>query len=149
MQENRPDVINALITADPPSTARPYLFFSQSKDGQAAAKKFMERQAERKVDLDPAASTQTFQAQGQARDEWGKSASRASYVEKLRRVNHPTLIVNGNDDIMVPTVNSYAMAQAIPKSQLIIYPDSGHGAIFQYADLFVQHASTFLDRSDF
>jgi pimeloyl-ACP methyl ester carboxylesterase len=46
---------------------------------------------------------------------------------------------------MVPTLNSYHMAQAIPKAQLIIYPDSGHGSQYQYPELFLSHAKTFLD----
>jgi pimeloyl-ACP methyl ester carboxylesterase len=50
---------------------------------------------------------------------------------------------------MVSTVNSYTLSQAIPNGQLIIYPDSGHGALFQYADLFVDHVNRFLDHDDF
>jgi pimeloyl-ACP methyl ester carboxylesterase len=52
--------------------------------------------------------------------------------------------VNGNNDIMVPSINSYTLAQVIPNAQLILYPDSGHGAIFQYAKLFAEHANLFL-----
>jgi pimeloyl-ACP methyl ester carboxylesterase len=55
------------------------------------------------------------------------------------------LVVHGHHDIMQPTINAFMMAQRIPQAQLIIYPDSGHGAIFQYPGLFVDHASRFLD----
>src|SRR3546814_20111386 len=48
---------------------------------------------------------------------------------------------------MIPTINSYTLAQHIPNAQLILYPDSGHGAHFQYPDLFVKHAALFLDAS--
>jgi pimeloyl-ACP methyl ester carboxylesterase len=54
-------------------------------------------------------------------------------------------VVNGNDDIMVPTVNAFTLSQHIPNAQLIIYPDSGHGALFQYPKLFVTHTTIFLD----
>ncbi len=54
-------------------------------------------------------------------------------------------MVNGRRDIMIPTINSYLLAQHLPNAQLIVYPDSGHGSIFQYPDLFVSQAARFLD----
>lgn len=65
----------------------------------------------------------------------------------LATITQPTLVVNGNHDIMVPTVNSYLLAQHIPNAELIIYPDSGHGSLFQYPGLFVAHVARFLDPS--
>ena len=59
--------------------------------------------------------------------------------------NQPTLVVNGHNDIMVPTINSFTLSQKIPNAQLIIYPDSGHGSLFQFPELFVTHATIFLD----
>ena len=56
-----------------------------------------------------------------------------------------TLVVNGHSDIMVPTINSFTLSQKIPNAQLIIYPDSGHGSLFQFPELFVTHATIFLD----
>jgi hypothetical protein len=55
------------------------------------------------------------------------------------------IVINGRHDIMQPTSNSYLMAQHIPKAQLIICPDSGHGALFQYPRLFVDHVARFPD----
>jgi len=52
--------------------------------------------------------------------------------------------VNGNNDIMIPTINSYILEQHLPNAQLILYPDSGHGSQFQYPELLVEHASLFL-----
>ena len=54
------------------------------------------------------------------------------------------LVVNGKEDIMVPTANSYDLFQHLPNARLLLYPDSGHGALFQYADLFVQEALALL-----
>lgn len=147
MQAPRQDVVDALSLGDH-SKARAYLFFSQSENGQAEAKAFLARTGERKRDLDPESSIQTMQAQSEAIGEWGLLDSHTDFLAKLRTLEHPTLVVNGNDDIMVATPNSYTLAQAIPKAQLVIYPDSGHGALFQYADLLVQHINLFLDQSD-
>jgi len=63
----------------------------------------------------------------------------------IRQIRQPTLVINGNDDIMVPTINSYHMAQAIPNAQLIIYPDAGHGSQYQYPGRFLVHVREFLD----
>ncbi|WP_369683640.1 alpha/beta fold hydrolase [Pseudomonas gingeri] len=53
--------------------------------------------------------------------------------------------MNGSNDIMMPTVNSYAMFKHVPNAQLSLYPDSGHGSIFQYNDLFVSQVNKFLE----
>jgi pimeloyl-ACP methyl ester carboxylesterase len=63
----------------------------------------------------------------------------------LKTITQPTLVVNGHRDIMVPTINSYHLAQHIPTAQLIVYPDSGHASLFQYPELFVSHVGLFLD----
>ena len=46
---------------------------------------------------------------------------------------------------MVPIINSFTLSQKIPNSQLIVYPDSGHGSLFQFPELFVIHGRIFLD----
>jgi pimeloyl-ACP methyl ester carboxylesterase len=55
----------------------------------------------------------------------------------LKAITQPTLIVHGNDDTMFPSGNAYAMFKAMNTAQLIMYPDSGHGAIFQHHRAFV------------
>ncbi len=45
---------------------------------------------------------------------------------------------------MVPTTNSFALARRLPDSDLVIYPDAGHGGIFQYHQQFVERALAFL-----
>jgi pimeloyl-ACP methyl ester carboxylesterase len=63
----------------------------------------------------------------------------------LREIKQPTFILNGVDDVMIPTINAYQMALNIPNAQLFIYPDAGHGAQFQYPERFVKHAIQFLN----
>ena len=62
----------------------------------------------------------------------------------LREIEHPTFILNGVHDVMIPTVNSFYMARNIPNAQLFIYPDAAHGAQFQYPARFLGHARQFL-----
>ena len=64
----------------------------------------------------------------------------------LSVVKQPVLVVNGDADRMVPTVNTHDLARRLPNSQLIIYPDAGHGGLFQFHAEFVPSALAFLDR---
>jgi pimeloyl-ACP methyl ester carboxylesterase len=65
-------------------------------------------------------------------------------VSQLKLIKQPVLVVNGSNDIVVPTINSYILFQNIPNAKLSLYPDSGHGAIFEYAALFLAEAIPFL-----
>lgn len=121
-----------------------YLFFSPSASSQAAGKAFWERRHLRRNEIDPPSSAQTTKAQQAAIAEWRKV--RGERFGELEKIAQPTLVVNGNRDIMVPTINSFTLSQHIPNAQLIIYPDSGHASHFQYPDLFLAHARLFLDR---
>jgi pimeloyl-ACP methyl ester carboxylesterase len=63
-----------------------------------------------------------------------------SLVAELRTIKQPTFIVNGSNDIMVPTIRLLDMLQHIPNAQLIVYPDAGHAAHYQYPELFLKHS---------
>jgi pimeloyl-ACP methyl ester carboxylesterase len=82
-------------------------------------------------------------AQIEAMDKWGVQQD-GSY-DYLKIIKQPTLVVNGSNDVIMPTVNSFIMEQTIPDAELILYPDSNHGSQFQYPALFVKHARLFLD----
>ena len=78
-------------------------------------------------------------AQLQALSAWGKKAP-----ADLSQIRQPVLVVNGDNDRMVPTINTHDLARRLPNSQLIIYPDAGHGGIFQFHAEFVMKALGFL-----
>jgi pimeloyl-ACP methyl ester carboxylesterase len=60
-------------------------------------------------------------------------------------ITQPTLVVNGNNDMIVYTVNSLILQQNLPNAQLILYPDSSHGSQYQCPALFVADVTRFLD----
>lgn len=120
-----------------------FLFFEPSETSQRAGRAFWQRRHERTEDIDPPSSEVTMKAQRAAIVEW--SEPKGERYAELAAITQPTLVVHGHHDIMQPPVNAYTLAQRIPQAQLIIYPDSGHGAIFQYPGLFVNHAARFLD----
>jgi pimeloyl-ACP methyl ester carboxylesterase len=120
-----------------------YLFFRPTPTSQAAGRAFWERRHLRKKDVDRPSTPQTLAAQRAAATAWREV--RGERFAELREISQPTLVVNGNHDVMIPTFNSYVLSQHIPRAQLVIYPDSGHGALFQFSDVFVAHGRMFLN----
>ena len=118
-----------------------FLFFSPTPTSQAAADAFLGRLDERTPqDRDTPVSNESIGAQLTALAKWELGTSPAG----LATVAQPVLVVNGDEDIMLPTINSFDLAQSLPNAQLSIYPDAGHGGIFQHHDLFVQQTLGFL-----
>jgi pimeloyl-ACP methyl ester carboxylesterase len=117
-----------------------FLFFSPTTTSQAAADAFLARLDERTGDRDTPVTNETIGAQLTALAKWEQGTSPAG----LTAVDKPVLVVNGDDDTMLPTISSFHLAELLPDVQLSIYPDSGHGGIFQYHDLFVAQALDFL-----
>jgi pimeloyl-ACP methyl ester carboxylesterase len=115
------------------------LFFRPSKDSQKAADAFLSRLSERKEDRDVAVTNEAIHAQVTAITKWGMAATGS-----LGAIKQPVLVVNGDNDIMAPTINSMELARKLPNAELSIFPDAGHGAIFQYHDVFVDQALRFL-----
>jgi pimeloyl-ACP methyl ester carboxylesterase len=122
-----------------------YLFFAPSETSQAAGRAFWDRRHGR-ADQDVPSSMAAMGAQADAIAGWGVVPETDRYGQ-LKKIKQPVLVVNGHDDIMVPSINSFILQQHIPNATLIIYPDSGHGAIFQYPDLFVSLTRVFSSKS--
>jgi len=120
-----------------------YLFFEPTPSSQAAGREFWLRRNTR-VDQDRPSSLAAMAAQAAAIGAWGTVPLDDRY-KALQAIKQTTLVVNGKHDLLVPTVNSYILQQHLPNATLIIYPDSGHGAIFQFADAFARETNRFLN----
>jgi pimeloyl-ACP methyl ester carboxylesterase len=119
------------------------VFFTRSEASQSAGRAFLRRFRRRVAGRDPEVGDRVAPAQISAIDKWG--APRSHAFDYLREIAHPTLVVNGSNDVIIYTVNSFILQQNLPKAQLIVYPDSNHGSQYQYPALFVADVTRFLD----
>ncbi|MET7696513.1 alpha/beta hydrolase [Streptomyces sp. NPDC005485] len=132
------DTLRALLTLQDP---KQFLFFTRTPNGIRAGKEFLARLKERTKDRDKVISLIAYRSQLKAIHRWGLAQPQDLSVIKI-----PVLVANGDNDRMVPTPNSYDMDRRLPNSELVIYPDGGHGGIFQYHEQFVPTALEFFGR---
>jgi pimeloyl-ACP methyl ester carboxylesterase len=130
------DTIGGLLTLTDP---KQFLFFTRTPNGRRAGKEFLARLKERTQNRDKAISLRSYAAQLKAIHRWG-----LQQPSDLSVIHQPVLVANGESDKMVPTTNSADLARRLPDSELVIYPDAGHGGIFQYHAQFVPKALDFL-----
>jgi pimeloyl-ACP methyl ester carboxylesterase len=130
------DMLRAALNRSDP---KEFLFFNRNAAGKPAARAFVNRLKERTADRDAPIKVAAFQTQLKAIKKWGRSTP-----DDLSTITQPTLIANGDNDRMVPSILSEDLHRRIKGSELIIYPDSGHGAIFQYHEKFAPVAVEFL-----
>jgi pimeloyl-ACP methyl ester carboxylesterase len=130
------DTARGLLTRRDP---KEFLFFTRTPNGRAAAKEFLVRLEERRDDRDTAISVGSFRAQLKAIHRWGQQTP-----ADLASIHQPVLVMNGESDKMVPTKNTVDLDRRLPNSRLVLYPDAGHGGVFQFHADFVKRALEFL-----
>jgi len=130
------DVARGLLTRQDP---KQFLFFTRTPSGRRAGKAFLARLEERTDDRDKPISLRSLRAQLKAIHRWGQQQP-----ANLASIRQPVLVLNGESDKMVPTKNSVDLDQRLPNSQLVLYPDAGHGGVFQFHEDFVKRALEFL-----
>lgn len=130
------DLLRGYLTFQDP---KQFLFFTRTENGIKAGKAFLARLKERTENRDKEITISAYRAQLRALKKWG-----SKIPADLSVVEVPVLVANGDSDRMVPTVNTYDLAKRLPNSTLIIYPDAGHGGIFQFHKDFVAKILAFL-----
>jgi pimeloyl-ACP methyl ester carboxylesterase len=131
-------------TYDPPEHLWLKVHFSPSEASQAAGLAFLERKL-RRQDRDPLVREQTVNAQLEAIGKYVGYRGQEGYLDYLKAIRQPTLVVQGSNDVIIPTYNSYVLQQNLPNAQLVLYPDSNHGSFYQYPETFVAQANLFLN----
>ncbi|WP_405476160.1 alpha/beta fold hydrolase [Streptomyces sp. NBC_00009] len=118
---------------------RHFLFFPRNAEGKRAANAYFERLAERTTDRDKPISQQAQLAQLRAITTAGMHAA-----DDLSAIKIPVFVANGDHDLMVASEHSAGMARRLPDATLQIYPNSGHGGVFQHHETFVPQVLEFL-----
>jgi pimeloyl-ACP methyl ester carboxylesterase len=118
------------------------IFFTSSPASQAAAEEFTRRLSQRKEDHEPPAGPSVANAQMASFREW--EGFKGERFADLKAIRHPTFVVNGVGDEMIPVFNSYRLSENLANAVLLTYPDAGHGSLFQYPESFTRQAAAFL-----
>lgn len=135
-------VLNDAMSQKTYSDPRMVLFFTESKNSIEAGQAFLKRTSARKKNRDPEVGPDVANAQAKALIVFSTTQDPSNKL--LNAITQPVLIVTGSNDTMLPTKSSYEMFQILKNAQLMMYPDSNHGAIFQYHDQFVNEVNNFL-----
>jgi pimeloyl-ACP methyl ester carboxylesterase len=127
---------------DPPEHLWIAAHFLPNAAGHAAGLKYLERK-HRRQDRVPEVSQVAAAAQYAAIVSSNEKTD--GVWDYLADIHQPTLVVDGSNDLIIPTINGFTLQQRLPNAQLIVYPDSSHGPQNQYPELFVAHAALFLN----
>jgi len=128
----RQDVLDSVVVDQTGPDGILHVFYAPTSSSQAAGRASLGRIFARQDGRDGVPSLESKNAQYEAVKDWG--VPDWDQVRQLVEIGQPTLILQGDDDIMIPTSASHLMAGLIPDASITIYPDASHGSIFQYAD---------------
>ncbi|WP_035053599.1 alpha/beta fold hydrolase [Andreprevotia chitinilytica] len=120
-----------------------YLFFNETPASRAAGVAHLARLKHRTDAFEAPVKPASIGAQVAAIQASGHPAG--SLLPRLGQLKLPVLVANGINDVMIPAFKSYVMAQALPQAKLVLYPDAGHGFLFQYGQAFAREVLVFLE----
>jgi pimeloyl-ACP methyl ester carboxylesterase len=104
------------------------IFFEITDSSRQAGRAYLSRAFARTEDRDKPNGPEVKRAQYDAIVEWG--IPDPGQLNRLAGITQPTLVANGANDTMTPTINSQILADHIPNARLRVYPDAGHGFLF-------------------
>jgi pimeloyl-ACP methyl ester carboxylesterase len=139
------DVYDSATRDQPGAEDLLVLFFETSETSVAAGREFVRRIFARTEGRDADTTLAARDAQLDAIHTWG--IPDPSKLNRLAGITQPVLVAGGDNDRMVPTRNSHLLAERLSDAQLRIYPDAGHGFLFQYAAEFAAEVDAFLKES--
>jgi len=119
-----------------------YIMFAHSESSQAKGMEFLGRFMQRQEGRDAPTSDAARDAQYDAIVEWGIPDHAA--LQRLTGIQSPTLVIQGDDDVMIPTKLSHLMAGLIPDARIRIYADAAHGFLLQYPAEVAAEVNAFL-----
>ncbi len=120
-----------------------HIFFDVTETSRALGRAYVQRAFSRAEDKDEPNGAEVAERQYDAIVEWG--IPDASQLNRLAGITQPTLVANGDNDRMIPTINSQVLADHIPNARLRTFPDSAHGFLFQYPTEFAVLVNGFLN----
>jgi pimeloyl-ACP methyl ester carboxylesterase len=123
-----------------------YIMFAHTEASQGKGMEFLGRFMERQEGRDAPTSDAARDAQYDAIVEWGIPDHAA--LQRLTGIKSPTLVIQGDTDLMIPTKLSHLMAGLIPDAHIRIYPDAAHGFLFQYPVEVAADVNAFLAREE-
>jgi len=118
-----------------------YIMFRHTASSQAKGVEYLGRFMARK-DRDAPSNVATRNAQYDAVVEWGVPDH--NKLQRLAAIQQPTFVANGDDDLMCPPRLTHLMGGLIPNAEVKIYPDAGHGFLWQHHMEFGADVNAFL-----
>ncbi|MGA8726236.1 MAG: alpha/beta hydrolase [Acidimicrobiales bacterium] len=137
-----PEVIAAVGRRQPAPEDVLDVFYTTSAASRSAGSESLHRIHVRTEDRDTPTTWEVRQAQYDAVCSWG--IPNHARLERLRAIELPVFVANGDSDPMIKPHYSYLLAGLLPKAQVKIYPDAAHGFLFQHHEEFAADVHAFL-----
>ena len=122
-------------------------FFHDTPKGRVAFQAYWQRRSRRDVAGEPLiglSDPEMAKRQSMAYADWAQPNAENSY-DRLGELRMPVLVMNGDYDLLIPTSRSLEFLKRIKDVRMSIYPEAGHGFIWQYAERVAAELNTFLD----